>query len=98
MVSLDPSKMMIFYFIIAGLDILKGLKHLTIPTSHLIDWIYSQQCFTDKYGGFRGGPYLGILFHKSEQHLQVSSTNEFDKGHLVHTYSALISLKILGDD
>ena len=98
MFSLENSKMMLFYFIIAGLDILDGLSYLTLQKSALIDWIYSQQCFTEEFGGFRGGPYLGIEFHKSDPNLKVSSTILLDKGHLVHTYSAITSLKILGDD
>lgn len=98
MLSLDNSKMMLFYFIIAGLDFFQAFPHLQIPITSMIDWIYSQQSFTDKYGGFRGGPYLGFDFHCSSLDLDFSSDNDFDKGHLVHTYSALISLKLLGDD
>ena len=96
--ALDNSKMMLFYFIIAGIDFLKALPDLPIKISSLIDWIYSQQCFTDLYGGFRGGPYLGFDFHCSSQDLEFSSQSDFDKGHLVHTFSALVSLKLLGDD
>ena len=98
MMTLDNSKMMLFYFIIAGIDFLQALSHLSHPVSSLIDWIYSQQSFTTMYGGFRGGPYLGFDFHCSSPNLEFSSDSEFDKGHLVHTYSALVSLKILGDD
>lgn len=98
MISLDNSKMMLLYFIIAGLDNLQGLKHLTIPIPTIIDWIYSQQCFSANNGGFLGGPYLGFEFHCSEINLKVSSNNFHHKGHLVYTYSALITLKILGDD
>lgn len=98
MVGMDNSKMMLLYFVISGLDILDGLKNVKIPTQTIIDWIYSQQCFTNEYGGFKGGPFLGFPFHKSELLLEISSNNYLDQGHLVLTYSALLSLKILGDD
>jgi len=45
--------------------------------------------------------FLGLEHHKSEDNIYESCTNSifkpFEKGHIVYTYSALCSLKILGD-
>ncbi len=71
--SLETNKLMLMYFLIGSLDILDSLDQLRVPKQNLIDWVYSLQVYSEsdndknvKFAGFKGGPYLGFPFHKSE--------------------------------
>ncbi|KAJ7541884.1 hypothetical protein O6H91_10G080900 [Diphasiastrum complanatum] len=95
----DVNRLTLAYFAISGLHILNAL-HL-VPKKEIIEWIYGLQvlpssCATHENGvmyGFRGSPSIGIKMNS----LGVTPSLH-DGGHLAMTYSALATLKVLGDD
>ena len=66
---------------------LSGLDFLRVKVDYenYINLIYSQQT---KDGGFRGGPLCTME----------DSNSQYDQAHITMTYTALLSLLILGDD
>lgn len=76
--------MSLAYFALSSLDLLGAMDELEDGTRReYIDWIYAQQLPS---GGFRGGPFVGLPAHAEEP------------PHIVMSYTALLTLAILGDD
>ena len=85
-ISLQCSRLMALYFCCSGLDILCAVDKIK-DKKVLVDWIYAQQC---EEGGFIGG---GFAPRKKEEHAE-----NYRQGHVTMTYTALLTLAILGDD
>lgn len=84
----DTNRLTILYFCVCGLDIMNSLDKVK-NKNDIINWIYSLQIEdSDDVGnsGFVGGTFLG------------SKVSKFHKSHITMTYTALATLKILGDD
>ncbi|EGT48126.1 hypothetical protein CAEBREN_32678 [Caenorhabditis brenneri] len=84
--TLETSRNTIFLFAISSLDLLGELDNLLTPTRReaFINWIYDLQLTNGVVCGFRGS-------HSCEG-------SQYDEANLAQTYSALLSLAILGDD
>ncbi|ESN92304.1 hypothetical protein HELRODRAFT_186145 [Helobdella robusta] len=90
--SLDTNRLTLGFFSISGLDVMGELDVVLtkIQKDELIDWIYSHQIQLNSDGsnanlvGFRGSSASGSV--------------QNDMNHIAMTYSALLSLLILGDD
>jgi len=101
--SADTNRMTLLFFCISGLDLLGALDDALTPDikQKTIEWIYAQQIHPDpKIGnigqcGFRGSPFLG---HKFEPNATETIHEPYDASNLAMTYTALVSLIILGDD
>lgn len=105
--SLDTSRTTLVYFCVAGLDLLNALEPLIakdkINPAALIDWIYAMQVRPDPSAadptaglGFRGAPHLGQPYLPAEG--GACRCCKPDTGSLAHTYTAILTLAILGDD
>lgn len=99
--SLDNNRMTVGFFGISGLDMLDSLDVLENEKQNIINWIYSLQLLPDDTDsnihqcGFRGSTTLGNLFNSEEAR---KNPIPLDSGHIANTYTALLSLIILGDD
>jgi len=101
--SADTNRMTFLFFCISGLDLLGALDQVLTPEikQKTIEWIYAQQIHPDpKIGnigqcGFRGAPFMG---HKFEPNATETIHEPYDASNLAMTYTALVSLIILGDD
>ncbi|CAN8005327.1 unnamed protein product [Ixodes hexagonus] len=93
-------RMTIAYFAVSGLDLLNELDQIE-DRKIIIEWIYSLQVLPDSKGrnvhrcGFRGSQANGCCSGDSNS---ASSAHTFDSGHIAMTYTALLTLVILGDD
>eukprot|EP00002_Diphylleia_rotans_P009827 TRINITY_DN2016_c0_g2_i4.p1 TRINITY_DN2016_c0_g2~~TRINITY_DN2016_c0_g2_i4.p1 ORF type:complete len:203 (-),score=40.23 TRINITY_DN2016_c0_g2_i4:160-768(-) len=97
--TLDISRMNILYFAVSGLDLWNALDEALPDKSPVIDWIYAQQVGEHEnpgFGGFRGGPHLGLVYDCSAR--SAVDATPYNMGHLAMTYTALATLRILGDD
>ncbi|XP_064474603.1 geranylgeranyl transferase type-1 subunit beta-like [Ornithodoros turicata] len=98
-VSMDEMRMTIAYFAISGLDLLNALDTLE-DKEDIIEWIYSLQVLPSPDGsnlsrcGFRGSPASCV----SKGSSNTGELHRFDGGHIAMTYTALVTLIILGDD
>ncbi|KAJ2999633.1 Geranylgeranyl transferase type-1 subunit beta [Globomyces sp. JEL0801] len=88
--SADTSRMTLAFFCLSGLDLLG----VTYPhKQNAINWVYSLLIQGD-LSGFRGGSGDGCQFDPTNS----SPASAYDKPHLAMTYTALLTLLILGDD
>eukprot|EP01112_Ceratiomyxa_fruticulosa_P023448 TRINITY_DN895_c0_g2_i1.p1 TRINITY_DN895_c0_g2~~TRINITY_DN895_c0_g2_i1.p1 ORF type:complete len:360 (-),score=53.02 TRINITY_DN895_c0_g2_i1:27-1106(-) len=94
--SQEANRMTLVYFALSGLDVLGVLeKSVNEKNRHeWIEWIYSQQIQPDPnhpesatHCGFRGSPAVGS-----------NEYNEYNCSNIAMTYTALLNLRILGDD
>ncbi|KRX00858.1 Terpenoid cyclases/protein prenyltransferase alpha-alpha toroid [Pseudocohnilembus persalinus] len=107
-IPMEPQKIMLIYIALGILDYFNSIDTYLNQKEkqNLIDWIYSLQIFDDSEnsdGGFKGSTFLGLPFHKSDFQAKNSHGNQpeiisQEKGHIVYSYSAILSLLILGDD
>jgi len=96
--TLQTNRLMVLYFCVNALDVLNGLHKISEKRKQeIIDFIYSNQVTkrtkTDdgevvEYSGFIGGGFTGPAELETKYH----------EGHITMTYSALLTLAILGDD
>lgn len=92
--------MTVAYFAVSGLDLLNALDKIEDANS-IVEWIYSLQVLPDSKGsnthrcGFRGSQANGCC---SGDGNFACTTHKFDSGHIAMTYTALLTLVILGDD
>ena len=106
----DTNRIMMAYFCVSAVEMLGHADKL--PREAIIDWIYALQVTPKKaeevagsegdeggsyweHCGFRGGNYLGHSFDPSGESYEPS---QHDHGHIAMTYTALVTLSILGDD
>lgn len=86
--TMDTNRLTLLYFSVAGLDHLGALDK--IDRQRAIRYIYSQQSSLPDHGGFFGYPKVAF------------ETEELDRlnnqPHIANTYTALVTLVILGDD
>jgi geranylgeranyl transferase type-1 subunit beta len=95
--SLDPNRLTVTHFAVAGLGVLGHLDK--VDRRPIIDWVYhlliSSSVGSGPIAGFRGGSSLcfdccgGASSSEGSPH---------DLGHIAMAYSALVILKSLGDD
>jgi len=87
------------------LDIMGELDNPKINKQQAIDFIYSLQIHPnhskpepERYYpcGFRGSPFLGLPWHISKDSPETS--HWLDESHIAVTYTALCTLRLLGDD
>ncbi|KAF9150573.1 Geranylgeranyl transferase type-1 subunit beta [Linnemannia schmuckeri] len=112
--SQDTFRMTLGLFAIGGLELLGVLEEAISEANRKawIEWIYSQQRIPSKDSpsedddalyGF-GGPFSGLAFQENTDGRQNlgcecdSHTTPYDTAHLTMTYTALLSLIMLGDD
>ncbi|KAL4741703.1 terpenoid cyclases/protein prenyltransferase alpha-alpha toroid [Aspergillus similis] len=90
--SNDSNRMLLAFFIVAGLDLLGALESKTTPEERqgYIEWIY--QCQVPS-GGFRG--FTGTDFGTG---LRTPENEAWDPANVPSTFFALVILLILGDD
>jgi len=98
--SLDTSRMTIAFFAISGLDMLDSIQVLEKERKDIISWIYSLQVLPKTNGdawqcGFRGCHAVGAPYDPKQA---AECSIYYDSGHVAMTYTALLSLLILGDD
>lgn len=94
----DSGRILLAFFIIAGLDLLGVLKTSTTPEERqrYIDWLYHCQ---HPSGGIRG--FSGTIFVDSNENENNKRTREneaWDPANLPATFLALEMLLLLGDD
>ncbi|KAF9929085.1 Geranylgeranyl transferase type-1 subunit beta [Linnemannia zychae] len=112
--SQDTFRMTLGLFALGGLELLGCLEENISEANRKawIEWIYSQQRIpsqdspsgdNDILYGF-GGPFSGLAFQENtEQRKNLGCecdrhTTPYDTAHITMTYTALLSLIILGDD
>ncbi|KAK6633181.1 hypothetical protein RUM43_000742 [Polyplax serrata] len=90
----DCSRLYLAFLAISGLDILNALDTISEDgKAHIIEWVYSLQIVPNEaYSVDRCG------FQGSHSHIIKGYPHEYEKGHIVMTYTALAILIILGDD
>ncbi|KAL4975751.1 terpenoid cyclases/protein prenyltransferase alpha-alpha toroid [Aspergillus desertorum] len=90
--SNDSNRMLLAFFIVAGLDLLGALESKTTPQERqrYIEWIYHCQVPS---GGFRG--FTGTDFGTE---LRTPENEAWDPANVPSTFFALVILLILGDD
>jgi geranylgeranyl transferase type-1 subunit beta len=105
--KLDTNRLTMVHFCVQALDLLGVWEDLELQTSFglnktaIIEWIYSLQTVSDdettnpNFVGFKGGSFLGGSFHPSGQS---SGPAQYNHGHIAMTYTALCTLRTLGDD
>ncbi|KUL83654.1 hypothetical protein ZTR_11047 [Talaromyces verruculosus] len=88
----DGGRILLGFFIIAGLDLLGALEQVTTPEERqsYINWLYHCQ---HPQGGFRG--FTGTKFGDENHN---DDNKAWDPAHLPATFLALQTLLILGDD
>jgi len=99
--NLDSNRLTLSYFVIAGLDLLGEIDR--VDKQSIISYVYSLQILPGSDNpeknsfncGFRGSPFFGYPFNSSKL---PSSVSIHDQGHIAMTYTALLILRILGDD
>ncbi|KAL6040276.1 Geranylgeranyl transferase type-1 subunit beta [Balamuthia mandrillaris] len=98
----DSNRLTVLYFVVSALDLIGRLD--LVDKQQAIEWIYSLQIVPpskphpeDKpRWGFRGSPFLGLPWNPS---CAAPETGLFlDQSHIAVTYTALCTLRILGDD
>lgn len=105
--GLDASRTTLVYFCVAGLDMLNALEPLVekgkLKPDSIVDWVYSMQVKLDAKAdqptarlGFRGAPDLGSPYCPGDG--GTPRCCRPDTGSLAHTYTAMLTLAILGDD
>ncbi|ORX52707.1 putative geranylgeranyl transferase beta subunit, partial [Hesseltinella vesiculosa] len=94
--------MTLAFFCIGGLSLLNALDDLSDQNkANWIDWIYAQQIVPSEDGqndghcGFRGSSWSGRSYDPKASSCEYQA---FDSSHIANTYTALLSLGLLGDD
>ncbi|GMT16731.1 hypothetical protein PFISCL1PPCAC_8028, partial [Pristionchus fissidentatus] len=95
--ALDQNRLTVLFFNLGALDILDEIDQISEHRQHIVNWIYSLQISTAEGAaedacGFRGS------FTTAIDPKGTVSGKVHDAGNLAQTYSALLSLAILGDD
>ncbi|EEA22763.1 geranylgeranyl transferase type-1 subunit beta [Talaromyces marneffei ATCC 18224] len=90
--SSDGGRILLGFFIIAGLDLLGALQHVTTPEERqqYINWVYHCQ---HPQGGFRG--FTGTKFGDANH---TADNKAWDPANVPATFLALQTLLMLGDD
>ena len=107
--KLDTNRLTLVHFCVHALDLLHVwdqpalLEELHLEKSAIIDWIYALQVTSDQYPpemvGFKGGAFLGGSFDPEGNSAETSTApRAYNHGHIAMTYTALCTLKVLGDD
>ncbi|GMR37082.1 hypothetical protein PMAYCL1PPCAC_07277, partial [Pristionchus mayeri] len=96
--ALDQNRLTVLFFNLGTLDILNEIDQISEERQKLVNWIYSLQISTiegaaEDACGFRGSFTTAI-----DPKGTVGGGKVHDAGNLAQTYSALLSLSILGDD
>ena len=97
--KLDTNRLTMAHFCVHALDLLAvwdeedTIRALKLDRSAIIEWIYSLQTAEDEakdpsFVGFKGGTFLG----------HPSPAENYNHGHIAMTYTALATLRTLGDD
>jgi geranylgeranyl transferase type-1 subunit beta len=84
----DTNRLTILYFCVCACDTMNAIDKIK-NKKDIIDWIYSLQIEDEENpanSGFIGGTFLG------------EKKTKFHKSHITMSYTALATLKILGDD
>jgi geranylgeranyl transferase type-1 subunit beta len=95
----EVNRLTLCYFCLSALEILDALD--VVEKKGVIDWIYNLQIypsstsenFPREHSGFIGGTFLGGKFGDGD-----FGRKSCGHGHLAMTYTAIVSLVILGDD
>lgn len=98
MSSLDEMRMTVAYFAVSGLDLLNALDTIE-NKEHIIEWIYSLQVLpnSDRTNLDRCG-FKGSHATNYQENCPYDSASDLNCGHIAMTYTALLTLIILGDD
>lgn len=105
--KLDTNRLTLAHFCVHALDLL-GVwedddlqRAMRLDRQGIIEWIYSLQVVKkegyESHVGFKGGSFLGGAFGY-EPGPADDQPWEFNHGHIAMTYTALYTLKALGDD
>lgn len=99
--AFDTQRVTICYFAVAGLDVLGRLDVIEEQRQNIVDWLHlclicpspSNPCSPEQLHlcGFRGSPALRLDPSPLASH-------PLDQGHIAMTYTALVTLIILGND
>ncbi|CAG5135083.1 unnamed protein product [Candidula unifasciata] len=98
--QLDTHRVSVAFFAVSGLDILESLQEIEVNKNNIINWIYSLQVQPQDNGdnycqcGFRGCPVLG---HSHDINKASKQLIPNDSSNIAMTYTALVTLLILGD-
>ena len=101
-VKLDSNRLTLVHFATHALDLLgvwdapDVLKKYRLDPKRIVEWIYSLQVLSgedgDGVGGFQGAGYVGPMAGSG------NGVSEYHQGHIAMTYTALGTLRVLGDD
>jgi len=96
--SQEHNRVTLLYFVVSSLDVLGAVD--VVDAEEAISWIYSLQVLPDENGctdrcGFRGSPCLGNAYNPT---CKPQARINYDQAHIAMTYTALATLRILGDD
>lgn len=97
--KLDSNRLTLVHFATHALDLLGvwddrvAQDCLQIKPQRIIDWIHNLQLLQ----GFEGGSYVGPVSMSEEGSYNIAP-NEYHQGHIAMTYTALCTLRTLGDD
>ncbi|TBU21837.1 terpenoid cyclases/Protein prenyltransferase [Dichomitus squalens] len=92
-VEVDPSRMAVIFYCLGTMDILSTLQSQSGEQDRESwkEWFWEQQISSPYGTGFRPSTYMTPEYYNGEP-------SEYDTGHLVMTYTALLCLSILRDD
>ena len=111
--KLDTNRLTLAHFCVHALALLgvwdneELQRTLGLDRAVIIEWIYAMQVLApddddsqyEAHAGFKGGSFLGGAFGAAEEDNETySSWQEFNQGHIAMTYTALCTLRALGDD
>ncbi|KAI8059745.1 geranylgeranyltransferase type I beta-subunit-like protein [Thamnidium elegans] len=101
----ETNRMTLAFFCLGSLSLLGELESNVTEQNRLdwIDWIYAQQVVptgktpdaNETACGFRGSSWSGRPF---DPHATTCEFQHYDTSHVANTYTALLSLLLLGDD
>ncbi|KAM5540861.1 hypothetical protein V8D89_005505 [Ganoderma adspersum] len=92
-VEADPSRIAVIFYCMGTLDILASWDSQSKEHDRESwrDWLWEQQIFGSYGAGFRPSPFITPEDFRGEP-------SEYETGHLVMTYTALLCLSMLRDD
>ena len=98
--GMDSQRVTMAHFALAALDLLQPEPQQPPQSDserqRLVSWLYAMQVGGGDGGGFRGSPCSAVSSCFASSPAPPSCS--YDHAHLASTYSALISLLVLGDD
>ncbi|KAF8333585.1 uncharacterized protein EI90DRAFT_2994552 [Cantharellus anzutake] len=96
-VELDTARLVVAFYCLSSIDVLDqlGQRIKEKDKDQWKNWIWDQQIPTDYGTGFRPGPSVAVTLGETNHSVKF---HPYDLPHTIMTFSAIISLAILGDE